>query len=73
MIYSVTVKPHSKKGPLVVTNSGTELTVYLREKPVAGAANQALVQVLAQHFNIPKTQIKFKSGLHGRRKIIEIP
>lgn len=72
MIYSVTVKPGSKKGPLVVQD-GEELIVYLREKPVEGQANIALVKLLATHFHVPKTTIRIKSGARGRKKLVEIP
>ena len=72
MIYSVTVKPGSKKGPLV-TQDGEELIVYLREKPVEGQANIALVKLLATHFHVPKTTIRIKSGARGRKKLVEIP
>lgn len=75
MIYRVTVKPNSKKGPLVeVTNEASrELTVYLREKPVEGVANAALLRVLAQYFDLSKTTLSLKSGARGRIKLVEIP
>ena len=72
MIYSVTVKPHSKKGPLVLATSPNELTVYLREKPIDGEANQALIKLLAKHFGVAKTCISIKTGARGRQKIVEI-
>lgn len=72
MIYGVTVKPGSKKGPLIIPN-GSELTVYLREKPVEGQANIALMKLLADHFHVPKTSIQLKGGTHGRKKLVEIP
>lgn len=72
MIYSVTVKPGSKKGPLVIPD-GDELTVYLREKPVDGQANAALIKLLASHFHVSKTSIQLKSGARGRKKLVEIP
>lgn len=71
MIYQVTVKPNSKKGPLVIV-AGDNLTVYLREKPVDGEANQALIKILAKHFDVAKSQILIKSGLRSRQKRIEI-
>lgn len=71
-IYSVTVKPHSKKGPLVLAISNNELTVYLREKPVDGEANQALIKLLAEHFGVAKTRIRIKTGARGRQKLIEV-
>ncbi len=71
MIYEVTVKPNSKKGPLVVAE-GQRLTVYLREKPVDGAANAALIKLLANHFTVAKSCVMIKSGARGRKKLIEI-
>ena len=72
MIYQVYVKPNSKKGPLVVTD-GNQLTVYLREKPIEGEANAALIRLLAKHFDVPKTPILIKTRQHGRIKLVEIP
>lgn len=72
MIYEIRVKPNSKKGPLVVAD-GKQLTVYLREKPIEGEANTALVRLLAKYFDVPKTSIIIKSGRHSRIKLVEIP
>ena len=80
MIYSVTVKPGSKKGPLVVetpaddtsAHAAKNLTVYLREKPVDGAANTALIKILAEHFRVAKSCVIIKSGATSRHKLVEI-
>ena len=72
MLYSVTVKPNSKKGPLVIAD-GANLTVYLCEKPVDGEANSALIKILAKHFHVPKTSITIQRGGKSRQKIINIP
>lgn len=70
MIYQVTVKTGSKKGPLVEkTDDG--LTVYLREKPHDGEANAALIKLLSDYLNMPKTSITIKAGAKSHRKIIE--
>lgn len=71
MIVQVAVKPNSKKGPLVIESDGA-LTVYLREKPVDGTANTALVEILARHFRVAKTRIRIKTGARGRNKLVEI-
>ena len=71
MIYTVTVKPGSKKGPLVI-EKGDELTVFLRECPIEGKSNVALIKLLAEHFDIAKSQITIKTGARGRKKIVEI-
>lgn len=71
MIYEVTVKPNSKKGPLVVAD-GDKLTVYLREKPIEGEANTALIKTLSKHFRVSKSCIIIKSGARGRKKLLEV-
>lgn len=71
MIYSVLVKPNSKKGPLVDENGG-ELVVFLREKPIDGEANLALVKLLAKHFGVSKSQVVIRTGTRGRKKLIEL-
>lgn len=71
MLYSVIVKPNSKKGPLVQVDQD-RLIVYLREKPIDGQANRALVKILADHFQVPKSTIRIKTGAHGRQKLVEI-
>lgn len=71
MRYLVFVKPNSKKGPLV-EETASGLTVYLREKPVDGAANEALIKILAEYFKVNKAQVSIKTGKSARHKIIEI-
>ncbi|MBR5027001.1 DUF167 domain-containing protein [Candidatus Saccharibacteria bacterium] len=71
MNVEVTVKPGSKKGPLV-EKSGDGLTVYLREKPHDGEANAALIKMLAEYFDVAKTSIVIKSGSKSHKKLIQI-
>ncbi len=71
MRYSVIVKPNSKKGPLVLQD-GNMLTVYLREKPIDGEANSALIKQLSQYFDVAKSCIIIKSGANSRQKLIEV-
>lgn len=71
MIYDVIVKPNSKKGPLVV-KEGQTLTVYLREKPIDGEANLALIKTLAKYFGVSRSSVQIKTGTHGRKKLVEV-
>ncbi len=48
------------------------LTVYLREKPIDGEANSALIKQLSQYFDIAKSCIIIKSGANSRQKLIEV-
>ena len=76
MIISVTVKPNSKKGPLVESigapSDSPKFTVYLREKPHDGEANTALVKLLADYFDVAKSCVEIKAGAKGHQKTIEI-
>ena len=69
-IIQVTVKPGSSKEQIVATGS-REFTVYLRAKPHDGEANDALVKLLAKHFDVPRTTIKITRGGKSRVKLIE--
>ena len=71
MKISVIVKPGSKKGPLVVPSQDA-LTVYLREKPHDGEANEALIKMLAKHYGVSKSQVVIVSGGKSRKKVVEI-
>ncbi len=71
MKVEVLVKPGSKKGPLVeILDTG--LVVYLREKAHDGEANDALVRVLAKHFDVAKSQVEIVRGQKSHRKTVEI-
>ena len=71
MKVSVFVKPNSKKGDLVeVAPEG--LIVFLRAKAVDGAANQALIKVLAGHFGVAKNCVTIVAGQRSRHKIVDV-
>lgn len=72
MIISVKVKPGSKKGDLLEQTSKNEYTAFLRARAHDGEANTALVKLLADFFNVPKTSIRIKSGATSRTKLIEL-
>ena len=72
MIIKVRVKTGSKKGPLVEKLSDTDFIAYIREKPHDGEANSALIKLLSDHFDVPKTSIKIISGAKSHQKTIEI-
>ena len=71
MNVSVTVKPGSSKGPLVLS-SEEGLVVYLREKPHDGEANAALIKILADYYDVSKSQIEIKKGSKNHQKLVEI-
>ena len=72
MKITITVKPGSKKGPLVEKQVDDSYIVYLREKPHDGEANVALIKLLSDHFDVAKSQIAIISGQKSHHKIVEI-
>lgn len=72
MRLSVRVKPGSRKGPLVETVTAGDLVVYLSERAVDGQANQALVKILAKHFEVRNSQVEIITGHRGRLKLVDI-
>ena len=68
----VTVKPGSKKGPLVeVADDGT-LTVFVRERAIEGRATEAAIRTLADHLGVPKSQVTLISGAASRIKRFKV-
>ena len=72
MRYTLFVKPGSKKGPLVEVSETGELTVYVRERAVDGAANKAVIELLAEHFDVSKGAVEIESGQSSRYKRVQI-
>jgi uncharacterized protein YggU (UPF0235/DUF167 family) len=68
----VRVKPGSKKGPLVETDADGTLTIYVREKAVDGAANEAVVRVLSEHLGVARSRLQLMSGRTARLKRFRI-
>jgi uncharacterized protein YggU (UPF0235/DUF167 family) len=75
---TVRVKPGSRKGPLIVEEPSTEagadasLTVFLQQRAVDGAANDALVRLLAAHFGVPRSAVSIIRGHTSRVKHVRI-
>jgi uncharacterized protein len=67
----VEIKPNAKTQQLVTESDGS-LTAYLKSSPVDGKANKELIQVLAEFFDVSKSDISIKQGLSSRMKLIEI-
>ncbi|MBI4027178.1 MAG: DUF167 domain-containing protein [Verrucomicrobia bacterium] len=69
---AVKVVPRASRDE-VVGMMGDAIKVKLRAPPVEGAANAALIEVLAAHFDIRPSEIRIVQGATSRRKIVEIP
>jgi uncharacterized protein (TIGR00251 family) len=67
----VKVKPNSKQQKIEEQPDGS-LTVHLKSPPVDGKANEELIKLLSEKFDVPKCHITIKSGLSSRQKLVEI-
>jgi len=72
MRVEVRVKPGSKKGPVVQPSLTGELLVYVREPAVDGKANAAVIKLLADYYDVPKSSVVIVHGFSSRTKIINI-
>jgi len=51
---------------------GERIKVRLAARAVDGKANQALVECLAQHYKVPKRNVRIEAGLKSRQKRVVI-
>ena len=51
---------------------GDRMKVRLAARAVDGKANEALIEFLAAHYNVPKRNVRIVGGLKSRQKRVEI-
>jgi uncharacterized protein (TIGR00251 family) len=68
---SVQVKAQARKENIVKI-SQQEYQVSVHAAPVAGKANEALVELLARYFSVPKSSVRVLRGQSSRKKLVEI-
>jgi uncharacterized protein len=71
VILEVRVIPRAKKNEFSGERDGRHV-VRLAAPPVDGAANDALVAFLADHFDVPRSRIRILSGERSRNKRVEV-
>lgn len=65
------VTPRSSKNEVVKISEG-EYKVKITAPPVDGAANEMLIKVLADYFDVAKSNIQIVGGKSAKTKIIDI-
>lgn len=71
MQISVKVKPNSKKPGLEEQADGTWIA-RVGAPPVDGKANEALIKLVADHFDVSKSRVSIVSGAGSRQKRINV-
>ena len=65
-------KPNSKKEKVERIDDRNFL-IAVKEPPVEGKANNAIVKSLAKYLNVPSINVRITSGHASKQKIIEVP
>ena len=71
-IVVVTVKPGSRRGPLVEVGDDGSLTVYVRERAIDGKATEAAARLLAAHLGVPPSRVELIAGATSRIKRFQV-
>jgi uncharacterized protein len=72
MKVTVRVKSSSKKGVFVQPGLDGELLVHVREPAIDGKANRAVIDLLSDYYDVPKTRIEIVRGLTNPIKVISV-
>lgn len=71
MKITVKIKPNSRVES-VEKDGERSFIVRVKAPAKEGRANDALVDALSEHFNIPKSRIRIAHGRNSKNKIIDI-
>lgn len=67
----VKVKPNAKE-ERIKKLSETNFEISVKESPMKGKANAAIIRALARHFGVPVLSVNIVIGHSSRQKIVEI-
>ena len=67
----VRLKPNAKREK-VEADEGGGLHVWVNAPPIEGRANAALIELLSETLDIPKSYLSIKRGLGSKNKVIEV-
>lgn len=71
MLIKVKVFPDSGKQE-IIKKAEDSFEVWVKEKPIKGQANRAVISALVEYFEIPREKIRLIKGWQQRNKIFEI-
>ncbi len=71
MLIRVRVTPNAKEVRVTKTSEAS-FEVKVDEKAIGGRANKRLLEILSEHFNVPKSKILIVRGVKSRDKMVEI-
>ena len=72
MLLTVRLHPSSSREHLEAREDGT-LEAWVRQRPVEGRANEALIALLAGRLRVPPSSLRLVRGASARLKVLEVP
>lgn len=70
MRINVKVMPKSSREEVMEEDGG--LKVYVKAAPDKGKANKAVIELIAEHYGVKKSDVAIVSGETARKKIVEV-
>ena len=67
----IKVRPQSGRKAIEQQADGSYI-VRVPASPVEGKANEQVVELLAQHFDVAKSLVRIARGAHSKEKVVEI-
>lgn len=58
--------------PTLLEDERPTYIMWVKERPVAGRANDAVIRALAEHFHTSPSQVRLISGATSRSKVFNI-
>ena len=71
MRVSIKAKPRANEEKVEKIDE-THFVVSVKEPPVRGKANVAIVRALADYFEVPRSAVTLVSGFTSREKVVEV-
>lgn len=70
MRINVKVMPKSSREEVVEENGA--IKVYVKAAPDKGKANKAVIELIAEHYGVRKSDVTIVTGETARKKIVEV-
>ena len=71
MLIKVKAYPSAGKQE-IIKKENDSFEIWVKEKPIQGQANRAIITILTDYFKIPRENIKLIKGFKQRNKVFEI-
>lgn len=67
----IQAKPNARE-EIIEKIDDSHFTVAVKEPPVQGRANAAIIRVLAKHFDVAPSSVRLVAGFSSKQKIFEV-